>query len=120
MIWLDLPDDLILVLDDYHLMHMRELHHLLDMLIEHLPSQIHLVLTTRSDPPLSLSRWRAKGYLHDLRSTDLRFTLEETEAFLTRVLENEVAHEAASALEEVTEGWIALLPTGHSVTEKPR
>lgn len=105
----DIPDDLILVLDDYHLIHTGEIHHLLDMLIEHLPPQMHLVLTTRSDPPLSLSRWRAKGYLHDLRSTDLRFTLEETEAFLTRVLENEVSHETASALEEVTEGWIALL-----------
>jgi LuxR family maltose regulon positive regulatory protein len=67
------------------------------------------VLAARSDPPLSFSRWRASGYLHDLRSTDLRFTLEETEAFLTRVVDHEVAHETASALEEVTEGWIALL-----------
>ena len=90
------------------------------MLIEHLPPQLHLVLTTRSDPPLSLSRWRAKGYLHDLRSTDLRFTLAETEAFLTGVLENEVAHETASALEEVTEGWIALLRLVYALTEKAR
>src|SRR5205823_9514157 len=102
----DLPEDLILVLDDYHLMHTREIHHLLNTLIEHLPPQLHLVLATRSDPPLSLSRWRARGYLHDLRSTELRFTLAETEAFLTGVLDTEVAYETASALEEVTEGWI--------------
>jgi LuxR family transcriptional regulator, maltose regulon positive regulatory protein len=105
----DLPEDITLVLDDYHLIHTSEIHHLLNLLIEHLPPQLHLVLATRSDPPLSLSRWRARGYLHELRSADLRFTLSETEAFLTGVLDNEVAHETASALEEVTEGWIALL-----------
>jgi LuxR family maltose regulon positive regulatory protein len=105
----DIPEDVILVLDDYHLIHSSEIHHLLNLLIEHLPPQLHLVLSTRSDPPLSFSRWRASGYLHDLRSADLRFTLAETEAFLTRALENEVAPETASALEEVTEGWIALV-----------
>jgi LuxR family maltose regulon positive regulatory protein len=105
----DLPEDVILVMDDYHLIHTSEIHHLLDLLIEHLPLQLHLVLATRFDPPLSLSRWRARGYLHELRSTDLRFTLKETEAFLTCVLDKEVAHETASQLEEVTEGWIALL-----------
>jgi LuxR family maltose regulon positive regulatory protein len=105
----DLPLDMILVLDDYHLIRTREIHSLLDLLIEHLPSQLHLVLATRSDPPLPLARWRAKGYLYELRSADLRFTLEETEAFLRRALDNEAAHEAAGALEELTEGWIAVL-----------
>jgi LuxR family maltose regulon positive regulatory protein len=99
----DLPEDITLVLDDYHLIHTSEIHHLLNLLIEHLPPQLHLVLATRSDPPLSLSRWRAGGHLYDLRSTDLRFTLAETEAFLTRVLDNEVLHETASALDEITE-----------------
>ena len=105
----DVPEDIILVLDDYHLIHTSEIHHLLNMVIEHLPPQLHLVLAARSDPPLSLSRWRAKGYLHDLRSVDLRFSLAETEAFLAGVLDREVTQEAASQLEEVTEGWIALL-----------
>jgi LuxR family maltose regulon positive regulatory protein len=105
----DLPEDVVLVLDDYHLIHMNEVHTLLDLLIEHLPSQLHLVLATRSDPPLPLARWRARGYLNELRSADLRFTLEETEAFLTRALDNEVAHETAVALEDLTEGWIAVL-----------
>src|SRR5439155_13483373 len=105
----DVPDDVILVLDDYHLMRNREIHTLLDQLIEHLPHQLHLVLATRSDPPLPLARWRARGYLNDLRLTDLRFTLEETETFLTRELGSGAAHESAATLEERTGGWIALL-----------
>ncbi len=105
----DVPEDVILVLDDYHLIRNSEVHSLLDQLIEHLPSQLHLVLATRSDPPLPLARWRARGYLYELRGADLRFTLAETEAFLTGALDNEVAHETVVALEELTEGWIAAL-----------
>ncbi len=105
----DVSLDVILVLDDYHLMRNREIHTLLDLLIEHLPPQLHLVLATRSDPPLPLARWRAKGYLHELRSADLRFTLAETDAFLTCALDNDLADETAEALEELTEGWIAVL-----------
>jgi LuxR family maltose regulon positive regulatory protein len=105
----DVPDDVILVLDDYHLMRNREIHTLLELLIEHLPHQLHLVLISRSDPPLPLARWRARGLLNDLRRTDLRFTLDETEAFLTRELGSMVAHETTVSLEERTEGWIAVL-----------
>ncbi len=105
----DVPEDMILVLDDYHLIRNSEVHTLLDILIEHLSPQLHLVLATRVDPPLPLARWRAKGHLHDLRGADLRFTLEETEAFLTRVVGNELAQETTVVLEERTEGWIALL-----------
>jgi LuxR family transcriptional regulator, maltose regulon positive regulatory protein len=105
----DVPDDIILVLDDYHLIHSSEVHTLVNYLIEHMPFQLHLVLATRSDPPLPLARWRAKGHLNELRRTDLRFTLEETEAFLTRVLGSVAAHETAGALEERMEGWIAVL-----------
>jgi LuxR family maltose regulon positive regulatory protein len=105
----DVPLDMILVLDDYHLIRNSEVHSLLDLLIEHLPSQLHLVLATRSDPPLPLARWRAQGHLNELRGADLRFTLAETEAFLTSALGSVAAHETAEALEELTEGWIALL-----------
>src|SRR5215472_16433648 len=59
----DMPDDIILVLDDYHRIRNRDIHALLDVLIEHLPPQLHLVLATRSDPPLPVHRWRARGYL---------------------------------------------------------
>ncbi len=105
----DVPEDIILVLDDYHLIHTSEVHTLLDLLIRHLSPQLHLVLATRSDPPLPLARWRAKGYLNELRSADLRCTLEETEAFLTRVLGSVEVHETAGVLEELTEGWFAVL-----------
>jgi hypothetical protein len=73
----DVPDDVILVLDEYHLIHNREIHTLLELLVGHLPSQLHLVLICRSDPPLPVARWLAKGHLIELRGTDLRFTPEE-------------------------------------------
>ena len=105
----DVPDDVILVLDDYHLIHTNEVHTLLELLVEHLPLQVRLVLICRSDPPLPVARWLAKGYLYELRGTDLRFSLEETEAFLTRMLGSEAARETAGALDERMEGWIAAL-----------
>jgi LuxR family maltose regulon positive regulatory protein len=105
----DLPDDLILVLDDYHLIRNQDIHTLLDQLIEHLPPQLRLVLSTRSDPLLPLHRWRAKGYLNELRPADLRFTLEETKAFLQHELGKGVARETALSLEARTGGWIAIL-----------
>jgi LuxR family transcriptional regulator, maltose regulon positive regulatory protein len=105
----DISDDLILVLDDYHLIRTRDIHTLLDLLIEHLPPQLHLVLATRSDPSIPVHRWRALGYLNDLRPADLRFTLEETEAFLHHELGKGVAHETTVSLEEQTGGWIAIL-----------
>jgi LuxR family transcriptional regulator, maltose regulon positive regulatory protein len=105
----DMPGDAILVLDDYHRLRNHDIHTLVEQLIEHLPPQLHLVLATRSDPPLPLARWRARGYLNDLRPTDLRFALEETETFLKRMLGNELAYEIVAELEEQTEGWIAVL-----------
>jgi len=105
----DLPDDVVLVLDDYHLIRNHDIHSLLELLIEHLPPQLHLVLISRSDPLLPLARWRARGYLNELRPTDLRFTLEETEAFLTHELGGAAAKETAVSLEERSGGWIAIL-----------
>ena len=105
----DVSDDLILVLDDYHFIHNHEVHTLLELLVEHLPPQIHLVLMCRSDPPLPVARWLAKGRLYELRGTDLRFILEETEAFLTRTVGSEAARETADPLNERTDGWIAAL-----------
>ncbi len=105
----DLPDNVILVLDDYHRIHNREVHTLLELLVEHLPLQLHLVLICRSDPPIPVARWLAKGRLYELRGTDLRFLPEETEVFLTRMLGSEAARETAGALDERTEGWIAAL-----------
>ena len=105
----DVPEDVILVLDDYHLIHTSEVHTLLELFIRYLPSQLHLVLATRFDPPLPLAKWLARGYLNEMRAADLRFTLQETQAFLALALGKEVAHETAMALEERTEGWIAMV-----------
>ena len=105
----DVPDDVVLVLDDYHRIRNNEVHSLLELLIRHLPPQVHLVLATRSDPPLPLACWRAQGQLNELRGADLRFTLAETHAFLRRVVGNDLADETALALEERTEGWIAVV-----------
>ncbi len=105
----DVAEDIVLVLDDYHLIYNSEVHHLLEALIEYLPAQVHLAVATRSDPPLPLVKWLAQGCLNELRQADVRFTLEETEAFLTLVLDNETAHKATSVLQEQTEGWIAVI-----------
>ena len=105
----DLPASVILVLDDYHLIRTSEVHALLALVIEHLPPSLHLALASRSDPPLPLARWRAKGVLHDLRGADLRFTLEETHALLEHIVGSARAQATAEALLQRTEGWIALL-----------
>jgi LuxR family maltose regulon positive regulatory protein len=105
----DAPGDVVLVLNDYHLIHTGEIHALLVRLIEQQPPQLHVVLATRSDPPLPLARWRANGYLSELRRAELRFTLAETEAFLAGVLGKDLENGTAAALEARTDGWIAVM-----------
>ena len=105
----DLPEDLLLVLDDYHRIRTSEVHSLLERLVEHLPAQVHLVLSSRTDPQLPLACWQAQGHLHELRGSDLCFTLEETETFLASEVGSGAAHEIAGVLEERTEGWIAMV-----------
>ncbi|HEX6477878.1 MAG TPA: LuxR C-terminal-related transcriptional regulator [Ktedonobacteraceae bacterium] len=105
----DVPENVILVLDNYHTIHQDAVHTLLDLLIRYIPPQVHLVLSTRSDPPLPLTRWRAQGQLNEFYGVDLRFKLDETKAFLTRIVGDELPQEAVSTLEEQTEGWIAML-----------
>ena len=105
----DMPEDILLVLDDCHRIRSSKILSFLEQLVEHLSAQVHLVLSSRSDPQLPLARWLALGYLHELRGRDLRFSLEETEAFLAHELGSVVAHEVAGALAERTEGWCAVL-----------
>ena len=81
-----LPHQVALVLDDYHLITAQPIHRAVTYLLDHLPPQLHLVMVTRADPPLSLARLRARGHLTEIRAADLRFTAEETAAFLTRAL----------------------------------
>ncbi|HEX2108594.1 MAG TPA: tetratricopeptide repeat protein [Rubrobacteraceae bacterium] len=101
------PHDLGLVLDDYHVIEEEAVHHALAFLLEHLPPQMHLVVASRTEPPLSLSRLLAGGQLTRLSASDLRFTPEEAAAFLKGAMGLHLTAEDVAALEETTEGWIA-------------
>ena len=98
----------IFILDDYHVIIDPAIHGAIAFLIEHLPSQMHLVIMTRADPPLPLSRLRTRG-LQEIRSEHLRFTIPEATAFFTQVMGIELSTEAITALETRSEGWIAAL-----------
>jgi len=98
---------LVLVLDDYHLISSREIHEGLAFFLEHQPQNVHLVISTRADPPLPLSRLRARGQLTELRSDDLRFTAAEAATFLKSTMGLSLAPEEVQTLESRTEGWIA-------------
>lgn len=98
---------LVLVLDDYHAIQQAAVHEALSWLIEHQPPALHVVITTRQDPLLPLSRWRARGLLAEIRLRDLRFSVEETGAFLNGTMGLDLNPEAVAALESRTEGWIA-------------
>ena len=95
-----LPDHFILVLDDYHVIDAKPVDHALTFLLEHLPPQMHLVITTREDPQLPLARLRARGQLTELRAADLRFTPAEAAAFLNQVMGLDLSAEDIAALEE--------------------
>jgi len=101
------PDNFILVLDDYHVIEDKAVSNALTFLLEHLPPQMHLVITTREDPNLPLARLRARDQLTGLRATDLRFTPAEAAEFLTQVMGLSLSAEDIAALEARTEGWIA-------------
>jgi LuxR family maltose regulon positive regulatory protein len=102
-----IPDYFVLVLDDYHVLDSKPVDEALTFLLEHLPPQMHLVITTREDPHLPLARLRARGQLTELRAADLRFTPSEAADFLNLVLGLNLSEEDIAALETRTEGWIA-------------
>ena len=102
-----LPNDFILVLDDYHVIDAKPVDHALTFLLEYQPRQMHLVIATREDPNLPLARLRASAQLTELRATDLRFTIAEATEFLNQVMGLKLSAENIDALEMRTEGWIA-------------
>jgi LuxR family transcriptional regulator, maltose regulon positive regulatory protein len=101
--------DLVLVLDDYHSIQNQTIHSALSFLLDHLPDNLHLVISTRVDPPWPLARLRARNQLVEIRAADLRFTAEETAIFLDQVMGLSLSAEDVAALEARTEGWIASL-----------
>ena len=103
----ELPQDILLVLDDYHVIEAPSIHTALGYLLEHLPPHLHLILISRSDPPLPLAGLRARGQLADIRIAELRFRPEEAVSFLTEIMDLPLTREQVEELQVYTEGWIA-------------
>ena len=101
------PDNFVLVLDDYHIIDAQAVDNALTFLLEHLPPQMHLVIATREDPHLPLARLRARFQLTELRAADLRFTPSEAAEFLNQISGLNLLAEDIAALGTRTEGWIA-------------
>jgi LuxR family transcriptional regulator, maltose regulon positive regulatory protein len=102
-----IPKDFALVLDDYHVIFKDPVHEAMSFLVDHLPPNAHLVIASRADPPLPIARLRARGQMIEIRADDLRFTPEETDAFLRGAMGLDLPEESVAALEKRTEGWIA-------------
>ncbi|HSM55724.1 MAG TPA: LuxR C-terminal-related transcriptional regulator [Candidatus Sulfomarinibacteraceae bacterium] len=98
---------IVLVLDDYHLIHEPDIHDGLVYMLQHQPPNLHLILITREDPPLPLARLRVRGQIQEFRARDLKFDRAETAAFLAQALGQEPAPREVDLLYEQTEGWIA-------------
>jgi LuxR family maltose regulon positive regulatory protein len=102
-------DEILLVLDDYHVIDAPEVQEGMAFLLGHLPQRLHLVIVTRADPALPLARLRARGELVEARAADLRFTADEAAAYLNGVMGLQLTAPDMAALEGRTEGWIAAL-----------
>ena len=102
-----MPQDCLLVLDDYHVITAPEIHLAITFLLDNLPPQLHLAIGSRADPPLPLARLRARNQLVELRLEDLRFTVDEVRAFMEAAWRLAVSHEDAALIEVSTEGWAA-------------
>jgi LuxR family maltose regulon positive regulatory protein len=102
-----IPEKIIFILDDYHLIEAELIHQAITFLLENLPPQFHLVIATRQDPYLALGRLRARAQMTELRAADLRFTSSEAADFLNLVMGLNLSSEDIAELETRTEGWIA-------------
>jgi LuxR family maltose regulon positive regulatory protein len=103
----NIPNKILLVLDDYHLIAAQSIHEILSFLLENIPPQMHLVIATREDLQLPLARLRARGQLSEIRAADLRFTSTEVAEFLNQIMGLSLSVDNIAALERRTEGWIA-------------
>ena len=97
----------VLVLDDYHTIHETGTHDLVDAFLAQLLDHLHIVILSRSSPPLRLGRIRSQGKLTDIRGIDLAFTIDETRAFVKQRLGIELADDVLQRVQSVTEGWVA-------------
>jgi LuxR family transcriptional regulator, maltose regulon positive regulatory protein len=101
--------EVVLVLDDYHVIDAREVQDGLAFLLGHLPPWLHVVIASRADPALPLARMRARGELAEIRAAELRFTVDEAAAYLNEMMGLRLTARDVAALEGRTEGWIAAL-----------
>jgi ATP/maltotriose-dependent transcriptional regulator MalT len=97
----------VIALDDYHVIDTAAVHDVVTFLLDNLPPQVTVAITTRADPPLPLARLRARGELLELRAADLRFTADEADAFLNEIMGLTLEPTQVTALETRTEGWAA-------------
>ncbi|PIE80369.1 MAG: hypothetical protein CSA11_08610 [Chloroflexi bacterium] len=102
----DIPHPVTLVLDDYHLIEDDNIHKGIAFLLDHTPPHMHLIMTTRQDPPLPLARLRGRNLLVEIRQNDLAFSQAEAAQFLNEVMGLALHEEAISTLSARTEGWI--------------
>jgi len=101
------PDNFVLILDDYHVIESQTVDNALTYFLDHLPPQLHLVIVSRIDPSIPLSRLRAGSQMTEIRENDLRFSLDEVNTFLDKVMGLDLSADNVAALETRTEGWIA-------------
>ena len=99
--------EIVLILDDYHVIDEPSIHTSLQFLVEHMPACLHLVISSRVDPPLALSRLRSRGQLVELRDADLRVSEQEAASFLGRIMGAHLSVEDTQRLAQRTEGWLA-------------
>lgn len=99
-------DDYVLVLDDYHVIDNIDIHTSIQFLLDNQPPSLHLMMLTRVDPPLRLSRLRARREMIEIRADALGFTPEETASLLNNLMAFDLNEEQVQALQQRTEGWI--------------
>jgi LuxR family maltose regulon positive regulatory protein len=103
----ELPPPVVLVLDDYQFVTEEDSHESVAFFVEHLPENVHLVISSRSDPPLALGRLRAMGEMNEIRTGQLAFSEEEADCLLNEKMELDIRTDDLSVLLERTEGWPA-------------
>lgn len=102
-----LQQKICLVLDDHHLITNLEIHHFLKIVLDYLPQNIHIILSTREDPPIPIGKYRAKNELTEIRAKDLRFNLNETKEYIDTFAHLQISSSALESLYDRTEGWVA-------------
>jgi LuxR family maltose regulon positive regulatory protein len=97
---------IVLLLDDYHVITNPEIHDIISYFVQHMPPQFHLIVATRSDPPLPLTQWRARKQILEVRTQQLRCTTEETKNFFQEVMGIQLPEETIETMTAQTEGWL--------------